>query len=95
MVTLYHCVSARRSDSVAAGRSYLSYQLKMLPFPPRALAREFLQETRWARCRCYRWRHPTIESAAMRQYLAAIQAPGVLDHLRRTPFGSYPNWLHE
>jgi glutathione S-transferase len=45
MITLYHCVSARSFRPLwVLEEMGLPYQLKMLPFPPRALAREFLQE---------------------------------------------------
>src|SRR3990167_7135330 len=45
MITLYHCVSARSFRPLWTLEELgLPYQLTMLPFPPRALARAFLQE---------------------------------------------------
>ncbi len=45
MITLYHCVSARSFRPLWLLEELdLSYQLNMLPFPPRSLARSFLQE---------------------------------------------------
>jgi glutathione S-transferase len=97
MVTLYHCVSARSFRPLWLLEELgLPYQLKMLPFPPRALAREFLQENPLGTV-------PLLvdgdtrmtESAAMCQYLAARHSPGVLDVTLNEPaFGSYLNWLH-
>lgn len=44
-ITLYHCVSARSFRPLWLLEELgLPYQLRMLPFPPRALARSFLQE---------------------------------------------------
>jgi glutathione S-transferase len=45
MITLYHCVSARSFRPLWMLEELgLPYDLRMLPFPPRALARPFLQE---------------------------------------------------
>ena len=45
MITLYHCVSARSFRPLWLLEELgLPYTLHMLPFPPRALAREYLQE---------------------------------------------------
>ena len=45
MITLYHCVSARSFRPLWLLEELgLSYRLNMLPFPPRSLARSFLQE---------------------------------------------------
>ena len=44
-LTLYHCRDARSFRALWALEELgLPYQLRMLPFPPRALARSFLQE---------------------------------------------------
>jgi glutathione S-transferase len=43
MITLHHCVSARSFRPLwALGEIGLPYELKMMPFPPRVLARSYL-----------------------------------------------------
>lgn len=97
MLTLYHCVSARSFRALWLLEELgLPYALKMLPFPPRALAREFLQENSLGTV-------PLLvdgttrmtESCALCQYLAARHSPGALDVAVGDPaYGSYLNWLH-
>lgn len=97
MITLYHCVSARSFRPLWLLEELgLPYQLKMLPFPPRALAREFLQENPLGTV-------PLLVDGAMRmtesagicEYLAARYSPGQLDVAVTDPaYGSYLNWLH-
>lgn len=44
MITLYHCANARSFRALWALEEIgLDYELKMLPFPPRFLAREYLE----------------------------------------------------
>ncbi len=46
MITLHHCVSARSFRPLWMLEELgIPYQLRMLPFPPRVLAREYLQDT--------------------------------------------------
>ncbi len=97
MITLYHCVSARSFRSLWLLEELgLPYALKMLPFPPRALARPFLQENPLGTV-------PLLvdgdtrmtESAAICQYLAARYSPGALDVAPgESAYGAYLNWLH-
>lgn len=97
MITLHHCISARSFRPLWMLEELgLPYDLKVWPFPPRALAREYLAvnplgtvplfidgETRMT------------ESAATCQYLAAQHAPGVLDVAVDEPdYGAYLNYLH-
>jgi glutathione S-transferase len=97
MNTLHHCVSARSFRPLwlleELGRPYT---LRMLPFPPRALARHFLTDNPLGTV-------PLLvdgdtrmtESAAMCQYLAARHSPGGLDVPVADPaYGAYLNWLH-
>ena len=43
MITLYHCTAARSFRPLwALEELKLPYELKMLPFPPRVFAREYL-----------------------------------------------------
>jgi glutathione S-transferase len=74
----------------------IPYQLKMLPFPPRLHAREFLEVNPLGTvpaffdgdCRM-------TESAAICQYLAARYGPSSLDVTpEEHDFGVYLNWLH-
>jgi len=97
MITLYHCVAARSFRVLWTLEELgLPYELKMLPFPPRALARSFRDvnplgtipyfvdgDTRMS------------ESAAICQYLASRYGDGALDVAREHPaFGDYLNFLH-
>src|SRR6185436_16405658 len=81
LITLYHSVSARSFRPLWTLEEIgLPYQLKMLPFPPRVLARQFLESNPLGTV-------PVLvdgtvrmtESAAICQYLAARFSPGVLD----------------
>ncbi|MDM0091762.1 MULTISPECIES: glutathione S-transferase [unclassified Variovorax] len=100
MIVLHHCVSARSFRPLWMLEELgASYELRMLPFPPRALARSFLElnplgtvpllvdgDTRMT------------ESAAMCQYLAERCDPQGLTGLavrRDEPaYGMWLNWLH-
>ena len=97
MITLYHCVSARSFRPLWMLEELgLPYQLHMLPFPPRALARSFLQENPLGTV-------PLLvdgstrmtESAAICEYLAARHSPGTLNvGTDDLAYGTYLNWLH-
>jgi glutathione S-transferase len=97
VITLYHCTAARSFRPLwALEELRLPYDLKMLPFPPRALAREYLAlnplgtipllidgDTRMT------------ESAAVLQYLVTRHAPTPLAvGLDEPGYGAYLNWLH-
>lgn len=77
MITLYHCMSARSFRALWMFEELgLSYELQMLPFPPRVLARSYLDVNPLGTV-------PLLidgstrmtESAAICQYLCAICAP--------------------
>lgn len=97
MLTLYHCVSARSFRPLWLLQELgLPHALKMLPFPPRALARPYLQENPLGTV-------PLLvdgatrmtESAGICEYLAARHSPGKLHVAVDDPaYGSYLNWLH-
>lgn len=97
MITLYHCVSARSFRPLwLLEELELPYQLHMLPFPPRALARSYLQENPLGTV-------PLLvdgdtrmtESAAICEYLAARHSAGKLSvGIDESAFGAYLNWLH-
>ena len=97
MITLYHCIDARSFRALWALEEVgVPYELKMLPFPPRYLARDYLElnplgtiplmidgETRMT------------ESAAICQYLAERYAgPPLAVRPDEAGYGAYLNALH-
>src|SRR5271170_3217827 len=97
MITLYHCHAARSFRPLwMLEEMGLSYDLKMLPFPPRVFAKDYLAlnplgtipllidgDTRMT------------ESAATVQYLAARHGPTPLAvGIDEPDYGAYLNWLH-
>jgi glutathione S-transferase len=97
MITLYHCAAARSFRPLWTLEELgLPYELKMLPFPPRVLAKEYLSlnplgtipllidgDTRMT------------ESAAIAHYLVARYGPTALAVGTEEPdFGAFLNWLH-
>jgi glutathione S-transferase len=97
MIQLYHCAAARSFRALwALEEMRLPYELKMLPFPPRALAREYLAlnplgtipllidgDTRMT------------ESAAIAHYLVSRYGPSPLNVAADEPaYGAFLNFLH-
>ena len=97
MLTLYHCASARSFRPLWALEELgLPYDLKMLPFPPRILKRDYLElnplgtipllidgETKMT------------ESAAICEYIVSKYGPSPLAVTVDEPaYGAYLNWLH-
>ena len=97
MITLYHCMNARSFRVLwTLEEMRLPYELKILPFPPRVHAREYLQinplgtiplmldgDTRMT------------ESAAICQYLATRYGPSPLAVQPDEPtYGAFLNFLH-
>ena len=94
---LYHCVSARSFRPLwMLEELQLPYQLHMLPFPPRALARSFLELNPLGTVPLLvQGEVRMTESAAMCQYLAATHPGAGLDVPPADPaYGAYLNWLH-
>ncbi|MDM0117868.1 glutathione S-transferase family protein [Variovorax sp. J22R133] len=97
MITLHHCVSARSFRPLWALEEIgIPYKLAMLPFPPRVLARSYLEVNPLGTV-------PALfddgvrmtESAAICQYLAARFSPGELDvSVNEAAYGAYLNYLH-
>ena len=96
MITLYHCVGARSFRPLWMLEELgLAYELKMLPFPPRVLAKEYLAinplgtipfmidgETRMT------------ESAAICHYLGTRYGPTPLVvGVDEPAYGAFLNWL--
>jgi glutathione S-transferase len=97
MITLYHCAAARSFRVLWALEELgLSYDLKMLPFPPRVFAKEYLGLNPLGTV-------PLLidgdarmtESAAIVEYLAVRYGPTSLAvGTDESDFGAYLNWLH-
>ena len=97
MIQLYHCADARSFRPLwTLEEMRLDYELKMLPFPPRVLAKDYLGlnplgtipllldgETRMT------------ESAAICQYLVTRHGPSPLSvGVDEPAYGAFLNWLH-
>jgi glutathione S-transferase len=97
MLTLFHCANARSFRPLwTLEETGIPYDLKMLPFPPRFLKREYLElnplgtiplmidgETRMT------------ESAAICQYLVTRYGPSPLAVTVDEPgYGAFLNWPH-
>ncbi|QCI65100.1 glutathione S-transferase family protein [Phreatobacter stygius] len=97
MITLYHCASARSFRPLWMLEELgLAYDLKMLPFPPRMFAKDYLAinplgtipylidgETRMT------------ESAGICHYLGIKYGPTPLTVApEEADYGAYLNWLH-
>lgn len=97
MITLYHCLSARSFRPLWLLEELgLAYQLQMLPFPPRVLAREYLEVNPLGTV-------PALidgellmtESAAICEYLVRRHGPTPLNvEVGEPDFGAWLNWLH-
>jgi glutathione S-transferase len=97
MITLHHCVSARSFRPLwLLEELEIPYTLRMLPFPPRAHARQFLEDNPLGTVPLLiEGATRMTESAAICQYLAARHSPGDLDVAVDDPaYGAYLNWLH-
>ena len=97
MIVLYHCANARSFRPLwTLEEMGLPYELKMLPFPPRVHAKDYLAVNPLGTI-------PTLldgplrmtELAAICQYLATRYGPTPLAVAPDEPdFGLYLNWLH-
>ena len=97
MITLYHCTAARSFRPLWALEELgLPFELKMLPFPPRVSAKEYLALNPLGTI-------PLLidgdvrmtESAAILQYLATRHGPTPLAvAVDEGDYGAYLNWLH-
>ena len=97
MITLHHCVSARSLRTLWMLEELgLTYQLKMLPFPPRVHARDFLDLNPLGTVPAlFDGPARLSESAATCQYLAARHSPRSLNvEADEAGFGAYLNFLH-
>jgi len=97
VITLYHCADARSFRPLWTLEELgLDYELKMLPFPPRMLAKEYLHINPLGTIPALVEGETLMtESAAMIEYLIARHGPGEIGVSVDDPqFGSYLNWLH-
>lgn len=97
MLTLFHSVDARSLRVLWCLEELgLRYDLRMLPFPPRALAREYLAENPLGTVPLLVDGETRMtESAAICHYLAVRHGGGRLAFGEDEPeFGAYLNWLH-
>ena len=96
MIILHHCMSARSFRPLwALEELRLSYELRMLPFPPRALKREYLAVNPLGTVPYLTDGAVAMsESSAICEYLAARYGDGALSvAVGDDAFGAYLNWL--
>jgi len=97
MLVLYHCANARSFRPLwTLEEMRLPYELRVLPFPPRVLAKEYLAINPLGTIPTLLDRRMRMtESAAICQYLATRYGP---TPLAVTPeegdYGPFLNWLH-
>jgi glutathione S-transferase len=97
MLTLYHCHDARSFRPLwTLEEMGLSYELKMLPFPPRAAAPDYLSVNPLGTVPTFFDGNMRMtESAAICQYLVTRYGPTPLAVEASEPdFGPYLNWLY-
>jgi glutathione S-transferase len=97
MITLFHCMSARSFRPLWTLEELgLPYELRMLPFPPRAHGRDYLSINPLGTVPAlFDDEVAMTESAAMCQYLCSRAGPTPLDVQPGHPeYGNFLNWLH-
>jgi glutathione S-transferase len=97
MRTLYHCLDARSFRPLwTLEELELTYTLITLPFPPRALAKEFKEINILGTVPAYMDEHGLMtESAAICQYLVTRQPASPLAvNSQDDAYGAWLQWLH-
>lgn len=97
MIVLYHCISARSFRPLWTLEELgLTYELVMLPFPPRAKARSYLQTNPLGTIPLMvDGESRMTESAAICQYLCSRAAPTPLQVEPHEPgYAAWLNYLH-
>jgi glutathione S-transferase len=97
MITLYHSMSARSFRPLwTLEELELTYELKMLPFPPRVHRKEYLSTNPLGTVPYFRDDAVEMtESVAICQYLAArYGSTGIEFGPENREFGEYLNWLY-
>lgn len=98
MPQLFHCIDARSFRALWAMEEMgIAYELRMLPFPPRFLAPEFLAENSLGTVPLFvDGLVRMTESVAVCQYLVERHGPTPLRvDAHEDDFGAYLNWLHQ
>jgi glutathione S-transferase len=97
MITLYHCAVARSFRPLWTLEELgLPYDLKMLPFPPRVFAKEYLGLNPFGTVPLLLDGDTRMtESAAIAQYLVTRYGPTPLAvDVDEADYGAFLNWLH-
>ena len=96
MVTLYHCADARSFRALWALEELgAPYELKLLPFPPRALSPSYLEINPLGTIPFFvDGQTQMTESAAIVQYLAAKHGGPLAVAPEDPAYGEWLNWLH-
>jgi glutathione S-transferase len=97
MITLWHCHNARSFRPLWALEELgLPYELKMLPFPPRVFAKEYLGVNPLGTIPFFQDGETVMtESAAICEFLVMRYGPTPLAVAPADPaFGAFLNWLH-
>lgn len=97
MITLYHCARARSFRPLWTLEELgLPYELKMLPFPPRVHAKDYLGINPLGTIPLLLDGNTRMtESAAIAQYLVTRYGPTPLAvDVAEPDFGAFLNWLH-
>ena len=97
MLQLWHCIDARSFRALWAMEELgLDYDLRVLPFPPRAFDKSYFAENPLATVPLLVDGETRMtESAAMLEYLARRHGGGRLSVGPEEPgYGAYLNWLH-
>ncbi len=97
MIRLYHCASARSFRPLWTLEELdLSYELTMLPFPPRVQLKRYLEINPLGTVPAFFDGDMRMtESAAICQYLVTRYGPSELDVAADDPdYGAFLNWLH-
>lgn len=96
-IQLWHCVDARSFRALwTLEELELDYELKMLPFPPRAHGKEYFAENPLGTIPLLvDGAERLTESAAIPHYLSTVHGNGRLAVAPGAPgYGAYLNWLH-
>lgn len=97
MPTLYHCMSARSFRPLwTLEELQLPYELIVLPFPPRAVSKEYMAVNSLGTVPAFRDGEIFMtESSAISQFLADRNPAGGLSVDKSSPqYGDYLNFLH-
>lgn len=96
MVTLYHCQDARSFRALWALEELgVPYDLKLLPFPPRVLAPEYLEVNPLGTIPFFvDGETKMTESSAILQYLAVRHGGPLNVPVANSAYGSWLNWLY-